>query len=303
MAQSPRFLLPGKLLDNDNGKLLDDLLAKLYGSTKNVGDLPRRNVGVALQFFQEHGVGLERMLTVLRGIDLHKRVTRLTLPEGTKLTQYSQLDADGKIKVGEWFSRGDVSDRELGIAKGNRVRRTFGLTRDIDVLSSTAAHTVDRWTQGRAADVNSLAPPQLDTGEKKKRDRTEQGGKPRDLYDKGVRAGEMAWGGGEQWFLPNTKALSDLGWILADRNDWDGPKRTREERKLRQDFAEASRTYQDDSDVIPGSIEPGTGKHQWGDTGHRCKTPQSRRTDRLHEQCRQLANRHPNAAVGARETG
>ena len=158
--------------------IADQMLIKIFGSTKNVGVLPRENVIKAVKFFRNNNLNEEQMVNALRGIDLHKPLSTVPMNKGTRLVQNIERNADGDVRVGQWFSRSGVSDRNLGLAKGNREYKVFELKVDVEVLASTASPINDTWTQGRT--LSTYTPTSGGT----------------------VKAGEMVNGGGEQFFLP-----------------------------------------------------------------------------------------------------
>lgn len=67
------FLGPGRALTRVE-RLTEDLLMRVFGSTKNVGVLPRRNVRTIVEFFDKHGVkGRDPVewAQLIKCIDLH----------------------------------------------------------------------------------------------------------------------------------------------------------------------------------------------------------------------------------------
>lgn len=163
---------------------VDAMLVRLLGSSKNVGKLPRYNVEKALRFFKKNNVSENGMVGALRGMDLHKPIAVVKLRKGTQLVRYDYAVANGELSEGAWFTTAGTSERQLGLATGNRKFTIVELTDDVEVLSSKAAGINDTWTQGRNADVYA---PQPGSAQK-------------------LRAGEMAAGGGGQYFVPGIKS-------------------------------------------------------------------------------------------------
>jgi len=162
--------------------LVDQLLIKLMGSTKNVGTLVRQNVKLTAEFLSRKGISPEKMPEILRGIDLHSPVTIELLTKGTKLTQR----VSGS--TGRWFSKRGVSERNLGISSSNRQYQVFEVTQYVEVIQSKAAGISDTWTQGRTRDVYS---PNSAAG----------------IDQPKLKAGELTSGGGLQYFIPEGDAV------------------------------------------------------------------------------------------------
>lgn len=157
--------------------IVDQMLIKLMGSTKNVGTLVRQNVKVLVEYLSRRGIAADKMPEIMRGIDLHSPIRIETLKKGTILTQRVAKE------TGRWFSKSGVSDRNLGLSSANREYKQFRLTRDVEVIESKAAAIADTWTQGRRLDVYSPNTGQAANGAK-------------------LKAGELASGGGTQFFIP-----------------------------------------------------------------------------------------------------
>ena len=186
--------------------LVDQMLMKVMGSTKNVGTQVRANVRVVVEFMLDAAERSGRQLRpddlakdltdALRGIDLHAAapVSVETLKAGTRVTQrvvgevtQGLLDA-GQTRVGRWFSVAGVSDRNLGVAEGYRQYHVFTLTSDVKVLRSKAAAISDVWTPGRSKDVLSPRSKTLRTDTKGIREEPNHG--------------ELVSGGGVQFYIP-----------------------------------------------------------------------------------------------------
>ena len=118
---------------------------------------------------------------------------------GDRVWQYADVVAEGlkenasklvmqagvhqKMLIGQWFvrARGAVSAANLGVSTGGRELREFVLSRNVEVLVSKSAATLDGWTTKRALQVAS---PRVAGATKE------------------VKNAEFAAGGGEQLFIP-----------------------------------------------------------------------------------------------------
>jgi hypothetical protein len=162
--------------------VVDRMLRGRFGSTQNVGTLVRQNVVTVVRFLSERGMNEEKMLEVLKGIDLHavKPIEVVELKQGQLLAQFYDQ------RVGQWFTaaRRGATESDVGISAGNRVRKLFRLTADVKLLKSRSASVVDTWTNDRADVVRVPIP-------------TSSPGPGR------MESGEYTRGGGEQFFLPD----------------------------------------------------------------------------------------------------
>jgi hypothetical protein len=182
--------------------LVDRMLVRRFGSTQNVGTLVRENVVTVARFHRERGLSEEKMLEVLKGIDLHavKPVEVVEFQRGQLLAQFYDQ------RVGQWFTaaRQGATESDVGIAKASRVRKLFRLTANVKMLKSRSASVVDTWTQGREGEVFAPNPattrpisnaPLLSEPAPK------------------MKAGEYTRGGGEQFFLPLVPGESPLNYM------------------------------------------------------------------------------------------
>jgi hypothetical protein len=199
-------------------RLVNDVLIKTVGSTRNVGALPRRNVRFLVEYCLRHkvivGDDVTQALKIVNGVDLHavEALRALQFKAGDKFWQYADVAAEklpanaGKLVVqtgvhqamlvGQWFTRarGAVSEANLGLSASGRELREFVLTKNVEVLVSKSAATLDAWTTKRALQVAS---PRV------------TGALPR------VKNAEFVTGGGEQLFIPraweSVKAVARMG--------------------------------------------------------------------------------------------
>jgi hypothetical protein len=178
-------------------QLTDDVLMRVFGSTRNVGVLPRKNVRTTVEFFDKHGVGGRdpaQWAELIKGIDLHavEPVEILRFKPGDLVAEYVELSRPANRQIGQWMVRaqGAVSHRNLGLASAGRERKVFRVKQDVEVLKSKAAPAADHWTT--------------------------QGSKPHTAVvtngnGRAVKPAEQVGGGGDQYFLPEAwKFLESL---------------------------------------------------------------------------------------------
>ena len=166
-------------------RLTDEMLIKLFGSTKNVGTLVRRNVTTAVECFERKGVRQSDWAGYLKGIDLHavKPIEVVKFKKGELVAEY--IDVAGGSKTGQWMvkAQGAVSHRNIGLSGQGRVRKVFRVKEEVEVLKSKAAGIKDTWTSTVKTHGPHTAPGKV-------------GGKT-----VAIPAEEVA-GGGEQFFMP-----------------------------------------------------------------------------------------------------
>jgi hypothetical protein len=172
----------------------NELLGRIYGSTKNVGLMPRDNIRTIIKFFETSGVDMAgrggkiiswderfaRWAEKCKAIDLHKPVTEVTLSKGDRLATYVEMSKPAEERIGQWLvrERGAVSHRNLGLAAGDRQRIVVEVTKTRRALSSSSNPLVDTWTSQRLRQVTVPV----------------RGGHA---------GGELVTGGGTQFFLPD----------------------------------------------------------------------------------------------------
>lgn len=182
------FLGGGGLRMTRLDRLTDETLRRVFGSTRNVGMLPRRNVRTIIAFFEKYKVGNgnpAEWAELIKGIDLHAvdAVKVVPMKPGQVFAQYVELSRPVDRRVGQWMvkAQGAVSDRNIGLAGHNRERQLFRLKEGVEMLQSKAAGAADHWTMG--------------------------GPKPHKAFpiENGARVmknAEHVAGGGQQFFLP-----------------------------------------------------------------------------------------------------
>ncbi|WP_436716046.1 hypothetical protein U8335_28345 [Roseiconus lacunae] len=176
-------------------QLTDETLRLVFGSTKHVGLLPRKNIRTIVEFFDKYNVGGRQptqWAELIKGIDLHavEPVKVVKIPKGEMFAQYVDLTKDANRQIGQWMvrARGAVSHRNIGLSEAGRERKLFQLKRGAEMLHSKAAAAADHWTKS--------------------------GPKPHSAVSRGEKSGllemkraEQVAGGGEQFFLPRAWEL------------------------------------------------------------------------------------------------
>jgi hypothetical protein len=169
----------------------DEVTRRVFGSSVNIGVLPRRNIRTIVDFFDKHkveGGNPEKWAELIKGIDLHAPtpVTVMPLRKGHTVAQYVEVARPRDRQVGQWMveahgSRGQFTPGSLGISGAGRAPRQFRVTKDVEVLVSRNATVVDHWTMARPTPHTT---------------RVMDGGK------RLTKTGVEATGGGTQYFLP-----------------------------------------------------------------------------------------------------
>lgn len=156
--------LPGVIKTNARlEKLTDEMLRLIFGSSKNVGHLPRQNVQTIVKFFDRHNVAkgnLEKWRELIKGIDLHaiEPVSIETFQRGDVVAQYVQkavarkgpsAGTHSEYEIGQWIVKvqGAVSANQLGVSGAGRTHKLYRVRREIEVLKSKAAGAADHWTR------------------------------------------------------------------------------------------------------------------------------------------------------------
>lgn len=143
-------------------RLTEAMLVRIFGSARNVGALPRRNVRTVVEFLDRHKAykvekdKLDEWAGLFKGIDLHAAdeivVTRFK--PGDLVAEYVQKSETrpGQWEIGQWMTlaQGAVSHRNVGLSDAGRVRKVFRVTQEVEVLKSTAAAAADHWTRAGA---------------------------------------------------------------------------------------------------------------------------------------------------------
>jgi len=169
-------------------QLTDDILLRVFGSTKNVGALPRQNVRTTVEFFEKHGVAGKdpaQWAELIKGMDLHavQPVEVLRFKPGELVAEYVETARPLDRQVGQWMVRaqGAVSSGNLGLSSAGRQRKVFRVKQDVEVLKSKAAPAADHWTSQGAKPHTAV----VSNGNKRI-----------------LKPAEQAGGGGDQYFLP-----------------------------------------------------------------------------------------------------
>jgi len=130
-------------------------LNKKYGRSGDLNkDINRReNRVIAENFFKSKGYEKERIDDYIMGIDLDKSLSVEVIGSGKKLWQYQVPDG----KQGNWYS---ISPKDLPTKLGinsmgestvmnisvPKIQVTYQTTQRIEVLRSTSARAVDKWS-------------------------------------------------------------------------------------------------------------------------------------------------------------
>ena len=169
-------------------KLTDETLIHVFGSTRNVGVLPRKNVRTIVEFFDKHkvGDGPASWSELIKGIDLHavKAVEVIPVKSGEVFAQYVETARPANRRVGQWMvrARAAVSHRNIGLSGAGRERKLYRLKSGVEMLQSKAAGAADHWTTAGSKPHKAMK-------------RMDDGSKAR-------VAAEHVAGGGDQYFLP-----------------------------------------------------------------------------------------------------
>lgn len=182
------FLPAGSKLALEVERLTDVMLVRVFGSTKNVGRLPRENMETIVRFLKESnfkGGNIDEWVTIARAIDVHavEKVAVQELRAGTLVRQFVET-SKGRDYVGQWLviAEKGINQSSLAIAGKAREERVFTTMRTIRVLKSRSARTIDHWSTGVAPQASRIM-------------RTD--GKLT------AKTGEFTLGGGVQFFLPD----------------------------------------------------------------------------------------------------
>lgn len=169
-------------------RLTDDVLTRVFGSTRNVGLLPRQNVRTLVEFFERNNVGGNdpaHWAELLKGIDLHaaKPVEIIRFRPGELVAQYVEQGRPVERRVGQWMvrARGAVSHRNIGLSGADRIRKVYRVKQPVEMVKSKAAAAADHWTLGGAKPHTAVT--------------TENG-------QRVMKPAEQVSGGGDQYFLP-----------------------------------------------------------------------------------------------------
>jgi hypothetical protein len=149
------FLPAGTKVATHLDALADDVLRRVFGSTANVGILPRQNVRTIVEFFHRYGVdGRDpaRWAELIKGIDLHaiEAVSVTRIKSGELVAEYVDSARPTTKQIGQWMVKvqGAVAHDKLGVSGAGRTRRVFRVTQEVEVLKSKSGAVADFWTTG-----------------------------------------------------------------------------------------------------------------------------------------------------------
>jgi hypothetical protein len=107
--------------------------------------LTRAGVATALRFFAVHMplLSSEEQLSFLRGVDLHRTVSEISLAPGVVLAAF-RYSAQNPIRL--FYTRAGVSPHTLGVNPTGRKFRRFRVAVPVRVLESRCASARETWT-------------------------------------------------------------------------------------------------------------------------------------------------------------
>lgn len=182
------FLPAGDRMLSRLDSLTEEMLRRVFGSTSNVGLLPRQNMKTIVEFFDAHHVANgnpAEWAGLVRGIDLHAAdpVKVISLRRGELVAEYVETSRPANRQIGQWMVRAQsgVSHHNLGLSGAGRVRKVFRVKHDVQVLKSKAAGAADHWTRASSAPHTAVT---VRDGQRV------------------MTAAEQVAGGGDQYFLP-----------------------------------------------------------------------------------------------------
>lgn len=145
--------------------------------------IPRRNIRIALRFFDTNMLGLPVSDAVgfLAAMDLSKPVNRVYLFPGERLIGFrTQTESPFKL----FFARRGSSPHSSGINTNGRTAVHFTVRSSVMALESFTAAAIDTWTPRKPGQILSTAP------------------RSRKWF--GREFGVMALGGGAQLIIPQS---------------------------------------------------------------------------------------------------
>lgn len=124
---------------NDTGKTKRSL-------ARSVGE----RMVYAFKFYKEDGMACDSIPDQVKGIDLTKPVSVITLKKGTIIVQWTHLNkANGKPIIGHYCTLPGADPHKLGISLEGRVKTTLVLTQDTKFLRSIASDITDWHPTGK----------------------------------------------------------------------------------------------------------------------------------------------------------
>jgi hypothetical protein len=176
----------------DYDLLTEEMLQRFFGSTKNVGELPRQNMRTIVEFFQENqveGCDHKEWAKLITGMDLHatEPIEVVEFKTGDLFAEYVDTNRPANRQIGNWMVRvrGNnpvIPTTRLGISDAGRVAKVFRLKQPRQILVSRNASVADSFTTGG---------PKLDKAFVMENGRWV------------AKPAEFAAGGGTQYFLPD----------------------------------------------------------------------------------------------------
>lgn len=108
--------------------------------------LTRAGVAAALRFFAIHMPLLspEEQLSFLRGVDLHRTVSEISLAQGVVLAAF-RYSTQNPLRL--FYTKAGVSPHTLGVNPTGRRFRRFRVALPVRVLESHCASARETWTE------------------------------------------------------------------------------------------------------------------------------------------------------------
>ena len=176
-------------------QLTDEMLRRIFGSTKNIGELPRRNVRTVVEFFDKYKVDPAKWAELFKGIDLHavEPVSVVRFKRGDLVLEYVEASRPANRQIGQWMvkAQGAVSHRNVGLSGAGRTPKVYRVSKEVEVLKSKAGPAADHWTKAGSKPHGAIT--------------VENGRRVR-------KPAEQVAGGGDQYFLPEA-------WNFLERVD------------------------------------------------------------------------------------
>jgi hypothetical protein len=100
----------------------------------------RSRMETAIRYFEQHfGDDEIRVAEYLKGIDFSKDVVEVTIPAGSRFSQYQvKPGPGGEVRIGEFFTQRGTSARDVGIDTAGRLHVVTEFTKEVRALKSTA---------------------------------------------------------------------------------------------------------------------------------------------------------------------
>jgi hypothetical protein len=119
--------------------------------------IPRRNIKLALEFFDAHmpGLSIADAVSFIAAMDLSKPVNRVYLAPGERVIGFRTL-AESPFKL--FFARRGSSPHKSGINTAGRGPVAFTVRTTVQALESFTTGTVDTWTPRQPGQSVTVAP-------------------------------------------------------------------------------------------------------------------------------------------------